>query len=80
MAADIFETDRNYSMCAKNRLKLRRAMNPLKLFPATKPLTNICIEILGPLTKFKRSYMFLLVITDRFTNLTQVVPLPFINT
>ena len=70
MAADIYATVRNCSTCAKNRLKLRRAMNPLKIFPATKPLTNLCIDILGPLTKSKRGCRFLLVITDRFTKLT----------
>ena len=75
MAADIYATVRSCSTCAKNRLKLRRALNPLKLFPATKPLTNLCIDILRPLTKSKRGCRFLLVITDRFTKLTQVVPL-----
>ena len=75
MAADIFATVRNCTTCAKNRLKLRKRTNPLKLFPATKPLASFCIDILGPLTKPKRGYVFLLVITDRFTKLTRVVPL-----
>ena len=75
MAADIFATVRNCTTCAKNRLKLRKRTNPLKLFPATKPLASLCIDILGPLTKSKRGYVFLLVITDRFTKLTRVVPL-----
>ena len=75
MAVDIFATVRNCTTCAKNGLKLRKRTNPLKLFPATKPLASLCIDILGPLTKSKRGYVFLLVITDRFTKLTRVVPL-----
>ena len=75
MAADIFATVRNCTTCAKNRLKLRKRTNPLKLFPATKPLASLCIDILGPLTKSKRGYVFLLVITDRFTKLKRVVTL-----
>ena len=75
MAADIFETVRNCTTCAKNRFKLRKRKNPLKLFPATKPLASLCIGILGPLTKSKKRNVFLLVITDRFTKLTRVVPL-----
>ena len=35
----------------------------------------MCIDILGPITKSKRGYVFLLVINDRFTKLTRVVPL-----
>ena len=40
MAADIFATVRKCATCAKNLLKLRRRTNPLKLFPATKPLAS----------------------------------------
>ena len=67
MAADIFATVRNCTTCAKNRLKLRKRTNPLKLFPATKPLASLCIDILGPLTKSKEGNVFLLLIMDRFT-------------
>ena len=75
MAAKIFATVWNCTTCAKNRHKLRKQTNPLKLFPATKPLASLCIDMLGPLTKSKRRYVFLLVITDRFTKLTRVIPL-----
>ena len=75
MAADIFATVRNCTTCAKNRLKLGKRTNPLKLFPATKPLASLCIDILGTLSKSKRGYVFLLVIIDRFKKLTRVVPL-----
>ena len=46
MTADIFATVRNCTTCAKNRLKLRKRTNPLKLCPATKPLASLCIDIL----------------------------------
>ena len=74
MAADIYATVRKCSTCAKNRLKLRKRTNFLMLFPATKPLASLCIDILGPLQRTKKGYRFLLVITDQFTKLTQVIP------
>ena len=75
MAADIFDTVKNCHQCAKNRIRLRKRTNPLALFPATVPLRSVAIDILGPLTTTKRKMRFMLVITDRFTKLTQVVPL-----
>ena len=75
MAADVFDTVRNCHQCAKNRIRLRKRTNPLALFPATVPLRSVAIDILGPLTKTKKKMRFLLVMTDRFTKLTQVVPL-----
>ena len=75
MAAEIFATVLNFTTCAKNRIKWRKRKNPLKLFPATKPLSSLCIDIIRTLTKSKRGYVFLLLITDRFTKLMRVVPL-----
>ena len=84
MDANIFATVRNCTTCAKNRLirspfpqrkRVRKRANPLKLFPVTKPLASLCIYILGPLTKSKQGYVFLLEITYGFTQLTRVVPL-----
>ena len=75
MAADLFATVRNCTTCAKSRLTLRKRTNPLKLNLATNPIASLCIEIIGPLTKSKKGNVFLLVITDRFMNLTNVVPL-----
>lgn len=75
MAADAYATVRQCVACAKNRLRLIKKSSPMQLFPATKPLENVAIDILGPLPKSKRGYLFILVITDRFTKLTQIVPL-----
>ena len=43
----------------------------MKLFPATRPLECIAMDILGPLPKTKHVQRFVLVITDRFTKLTK---------
>ena len=75
MAADIYSTVRSCHSCARNRIRLRKKTNPLAIFPATVPLRSLCIDILGPLTKSKKGMRYMLVITDRFTKLTQVVPL-----
>ena len=79
MAADIYATVRNCTTCAKNRVKLRKRTNPLKLFTATEPLKDLCIDILGPLTKTKSGNRFLVVTTDRFTKLTQIAALKRID-
>ena len=47
----------------------------MKLFPATAQLDSVAIDILGPLPKSSRDFIFMLVISNRFTKLTQVVPL-----
>ena len=75
MAADVYKTVRTCNACAKNRVKLRKQTHPLRLFPAQSPLEALSIDILDPLTKTKKGYRFLLVVTDRYTKLTQVIPL-----
>ena len=62
-----------------NRVKLQKHLNGLRLFPAKQPLESLAIGILGPLPKTKAGKRFLLVITDRFTKLTQVVALRMIT-
>ena len=75
MAADISTPVRECTPCANNRLRLLRKASEMKLFLATAPLDSVAIDILGPLPKSARGYIFMLVISDRFTKLTQVVPL-----
>ena len=79
MAADVHWYVRNCRPCAKKRSKYRKTKRLLKLFPATVPLESIAIDILGPLTRTRKKNRYLLVISDRFTKLTQVVSLPRIN-
>ena len=47
----------------------------MKLFPATGPLESIAMDLLGPLPPSRAGNRFILVMTDRFTKLTQIVPL-----
>ena len=75
MAANIYRTVRTCNACAKSRVRLRKRTHPLRLFPAQRPLESLSIDILGPLTKKKKGHRFLLDIKDRFTKLTQVIPL-----
>ena len=75
MAADVSATVREWTPCAENRLRLLRNASEMKLFPATTPLDSVAIDILGPLPKSSRGFLFMFVISDRFTKLTQVVPL-----
>ena len=80
MSADAAATVRECTQCAKNRLRLIRQVNPMRLFPPTKPLECVAIDILGPLPTSKAGHKFLLVMTDRFSKLTQVTPLKRIKT
>ena len=75
MAAGISATVRECTPCAKNSVRLLRKASEMKLFPATAPLKSFAIDILGQLSKSARGYIFMLVISDRFTKLTQVVNL-----
>ena len=79
MAADISATVRKCTPCAKNRLRRLRKASEMKLFPATAPLDLVAIDFLGPIPKSSRGFIFMLVISDRFTKLTQVVPLKLIS-
>ena len=73
MAVEVAATVQNCRHCAKNRFRLRQTLNRLKLFPATAPLEPVDMDILVPLPKFKKGRKYLLVITGRSTNFTQVV-------
>jgi Integrase zinc binding domain len=75
MAANVYETVKRCEACARNRITERRRTNPLKLFPAKGPLESVAMDILGPLPKSKHGNLFLLVITDRYSKVTQTVPL-----
>ena len=75
MAVDIYKTIGNCKTCAKNRVKLRKRTNPFRIFPATRHLQSLAIDILGALTKTKKVQRFILVMSKRFSKLTHVVPL-----
>ena len=75
MAMDVFNTVRQCSSCAKERLSLRRHSRFLKLFPAERPLEYVAIDILGPLPRTQSGNKYLLVITDRYSKYVRTVPL-----
>lgn len=47
----------------------------MRLFPTKHPLESFSVYLLDPLPKTKTGNWFLLVMPDRFTKRTQVVPL-----
>ena len=75
MTVDIHHMVTNCTACAKNRMKEQRNVYPMRLFPATKPLEYVAMDILGPLPRTRHGMRFILVVTDRFTKLTKTEPL-----
>ena len=71
MTVDIHHLVENCTSCAKNRIKEQKNVYPMRLFPATRPLEYVAMDILGPLPRTKHGMRFILVITDRFTKLTK---------
>ena len=75
LAVDCYATVRRCPTCAKNRIKLRKSVKELQLFPASAPLESVSIDVLGELLKTARGNQYLLVVSDRFTKLTKSIPL-----
>jgi len=75
MVTDICNTITKSTTSAQNRLSLRRHTSPLTLLPATEPLTDLSVDIVGPVPATKAGNRFILVITDRFSKLTNCVSL-----
>jgi len=73
MVTDIHTTITESTTCVQNRLALRRHTTPQTLFPATEPLTELSVEIFGPVPASKKGNRFILVTTDRFAKLTTCV-------
>jgi len=49
MVTDVYNTITKCTTCAQNRLSLRRHTTPLTLLPATEPLTDLSVDIFGPI-------------------------------
>jgi len=75
MISDIFATITKCTTCARNRLTFRRQTPPLTLFPVSEPLTDLSVDIFGPVSPSRSGNRFILVITDRFAKLTKCVAL-----
>ena len=65
MASEIMFNVWNCPQCAKNRVRLIKHSNPMKLFAAITPLESVTMYLLGPLPPFKCG--------QRFNKLSQVV-------
>jgi len=75
MVTYIHTTITKCTTCAQNRLALRRHTTPSTLFPATEPLTELSVDIFGPIPASKKGNRFILVIIDRFAKRTKCVAL-----
>lgn len=75
MVADTLTTARECTAWAYNGFRLIKQAKLMRLIPATQPLDTVRIDRLGPLSKGKSTYRFILVITDRIMKLSQTVQL-----
>jgi len=79
MVVDVYAFVANCTQCARNRVGKRRKTKYLKTFPPTEPLTDLCMDLLGPLLRTAAGNEHLLVIVDRFSKMTRAVPLQRID-
>lgn len=71
----LYDFVRQRPPCAKNRLQERRHMSPMTLFPPKEPLTEVGIDILGPVLNKVDGNRYVSVMSDRFSKLTRTVAL-----
>ncbi len=74
-AVDCYAFVRSCAACARDRIKLRRSTEELKLFPAIGALEEVPIDLLGPFQKTPRGHTHLFVMMDRYTKLVRTAPL-----
>jgi len=72
---DVYAFVANCTQWARNRVGKRRKTNKIKTFSATKTLTDLCMDLLGPLPRTAAGNAQLLVIVDRFSKMTRAIPL-----
>jgi len=75
MIEDLYDFVRQCPPCAKNRLQERRHTSPTTLFPPKEPLTEVGIDILGPLLNTVDGNRYVFVMPDHFSKLTRTVAL-----
>jgi len=78
MVVDVYAFVANCTQCARNRVGKRRKTNYLKTFPPTEPLTDLWMDLLGPLPRTAAGNCHLLVIVERFS-MTRAIPLQWID-
>jgi len=79
MVVDVYAFVANCTQCARNRVGKQHKTNYLKTFPPTEPLTDLCMDLLGPLPRTAAGNEHLLVIVDRFSKMTRAIPLQRID-
>lgn len=66
----------NCPSCSRKKLKSQGRTSKMKLFPPSRPLEFVALDILGPLPETKKDKnRFVLVIGDRYSKVAQAVPL-----
>ena len=75
MVVDVDALVADCTECARNRVGRRWKTNYLKTFLPTEPLTELCMDVLGPLPVTTEGNKYLLIIVDRFSKLTRAIPL-----
>ena len=79
MPSEVYRLVLSCHSCARERIQGVKRSSFLKLFPATAPLQDIAIDILGPLVKANSGCEYLPVITDRYSKLTRAIPMSKIS-
>jgi len=72
MIVDVHATVRACETCARDRMQFIQHTNPLKLFPAKRPLDDVAIDIMGPLPKTTHGKLYILVMMDRYSKLCRL--------
>lgn len=72
MSSEVAATFRNFFGCGKNRVIIRRKTNKLKLFMAYEPFDSVNLYPRTLINSIK-GRRFLLVITGRFSKLTNSI-------
>jgi len=75
LAANVVSYVRKCDSCVRQRVRPLARRSPLTLFPATMPFQDIAVDLYGPLARTAARHRFILVITDRFTNLVRALPM-----
>jgi len=79
MVVDVCAFVANFTQCARNRVGKRRKTNYLRTFPPTEPLTDLCMDLFGPLPRTAAGNEDMLVIVNRFSKITRAIPLERID-
>lgn len=64
---------------ARSRLKLRRNVTRVQLFPAKELLTLVCMDILGPFIQTPCKNEHFPVITDRYSEIAKTIQMKVIS-